>query len=123
MASLTTRKAARDRIRQVFEAALDRVIPAGESIPLKGTAFLDFEEQVEGLSRQVLPVLMEERAALEPDAMVETPGRCPYCASDRVYLKKQVTQPELRSPHGVVVVPKQHARCRACNGSFSPSGS
>ena len=69
MASLTTRKAARDRIRQVFEAALDRVIPAGESIPLKGTAFLDFEEQVEGLKK-----LGEWMAINKPALYATTPA-------------------------------------------------
>lgn len=123
MAALTTRKAARERIQMVFEAAMDRVIPQDESVPLKGTTFLEFENQVEELSRQVLPTLLEERSALEPNAEVHEPGRCPYCASNRLYLKKEVTQPEMQSPHGVVVVPKQHARCRACGGSFSPSGS
>lgn len=32
MAALTTRRAARDRIRQVSEAALDRVTPPDESV-------------------------------------------------------------------------------------------
>ena len=123
MAALTTRKAARDRIQKMVEATLDRIIPQDESVPLKGTTFQDFEDQVEELSRQVLPTLLEERAALEPSAEVETLGRCPYCGSERLHLRKEVTQPEMRSPHGVVVVPKQHARCRACGRSFSPSRS
>jgi ribosomal protein S14 len=106
-----------------FQAQLDRVIPEDESVPLKGATFADFEDQVETLAQAALPVVLEERAALEPNAKVETAGRCPHCGSPRVYLESQVTQPEVRSLHGPVVVSKQHARCRSCGGSFSPSGS
>ena len=99
------------------------MIPEDEEKPLKGATFGDFEDQVEQVARSALPVLLEERAALEPNARVETAGLCPRCGSSRVYLKRQETQPEVVSPHGPVVLPKQHARCRACKGSFSPSGS
>jgi hypothetical protein len=122
MPALTTRQEARGRAMEVFSAALDRIIPEDESAPLKGATFLDFENQVEALGQAVLPVLMEERAALESNAAVEVAGRCPHCGSDRVYLRTTTTQPEIRSPHGPVVLREQHARCRACNGSFSPSG-
>jgi len=99
------------------------MIPADAGVPLKGATFADFEDQMEDLARSALPVVLEERVALEANAEVVTAGRCPYCGSDRTYLEKQVTQPEVLSPHGPVVVHKQHARCRACDGSFSPSGS
>ena len=122
MAARTTRQEARTRIRAAFETQLDRLIPADERIPLKGSTFVDFEDQAEWLAQATLPVVMEERAALEPNAAVEAAGRCPHCGSDRVYLEKQETQPEMRSRHGPVVIPKQHARCRPCGGSFSPSG-
>jgi predicted Zn-ribbon and HTH transcriptional regulator len=102
---------------------LDRLIPADEEVPLKGATFADFEDQVETLARTALPVVLEERAALEQNAQVESAGRCPHCGSDRVYLEQQVTQPEVLSLHGPVVLSKQHARCRSCGGSFSPSGS
>jgi DNA-directed RNA polymerase subunit RPC12/RpoP len=123
MPARTTRREARARILAAFEAQLDRVIPEDEQIPLKGATFSDFEDQVETLARAALPVALEERAALEPNARVERAGRCPHCGSKRVYLEKQVTQPEVLSAHGQVVVYKQHARCRSCDGSFSPSGS
>lgn len=123
MPARTTRQEARARIRAAFEAQLDRMIPEDEEVPLKGATFADFEDQTEALARSALPVVLEERAALEPNAEVESPGRCPHCGSDRVYLEKQVTQPEVLSAHGPVVLHKQHARCRACDGSFSPSGS
>ena len=123
MPALTTRRQARTRILAILTAELDHMIPEDESIPLKGVTFSDFEDQVETVARSTLPVILEERAALQENAKVQTPGRCPHCGSDAVYLRKHTTQTEIRSPHGTVVIPQQHARCRACNGSFSPSGS
>ncbi len=123
MAARSTRQEARARILATFQAQLDRMIPEDEEIPLKGETFTDFEDQVEGLARAALPVALEERASLEPNAEVQTAGRCPHCGSSGVYLEKQATQPEVWSPHGPVVLYKQHARCRSCDGSFSPSGS
>ena len=123
MPARTTRQEARARVLATFQAQLDRMIPEDEDVPLKGATFADFEDQVEALARTALPVAIEERAALASNAEVETAGRCPHCGSDRVYLKKETTQPEVRSPHGPVVLFKQHARCRSCGSSFSPSGS
>lgn len=123
MAARTTRQEARARIMATVTAELDRMIPLDEEAPLKGAMFVDFEDQVETLARGMLPVVLEERASLEANAEVVVAGRCPHCGSDRTYLEKQVTQPELLSPHGPVVLSRQHARCRACGGSFSPSGS
>lgn len=123
MPARTTRQAARERILQAFRASLDRMIPPDEARPLKGSLFIDFEDQAEAVARDVLPIVVEERAALEAAARVESPGCCPRCGSARVYLKKETTQAERRSPHGLVVIPTQHARCRACGESFSPSGS
>lgn len=123
MPARTTREQARARILATLTAELDRMIPEDETIPLKGATFSDFEDQVEAVARSTLPVMLEERAALEVNAEVPTAGRCPHCGSDRVYLKKEATQTEIRSPHGPVVLSQQHGRCRACNGSFSPSAS
>lgn len=123
MSARTTRREARTRILATFTAELDRMIPEDEEKPLKGATFGDFEDQVDQVARSALPVILEERAALEPNARVEAAGRCPHCASSRVYLEPQATQSEVVSPHGPVVLTKQHARCRACGGSFSPSGS
>jgi ribosomal protein S14 len=123
MPARSTRQEARARILTAFAAQLDRLIPEDEDVPLKGATFADFEDQAESLAQAALPVVLEERAALEPNAAVETAGRCPHCGSDRVYLEKQVTQPEVLSPHGPVVLSRQHARCRSCDRSFSPSGS
>jgi hypothetical protein len=121
MSTRTSRREARERVMRTFSAALDRMIPPDESVPLRGGTFLDFENQVEEVARALLPTLLEERAALDGAAEVEHPGCCPHCGSARVYLRKATQQGELRSPHGMVVVPKQRARCRACGRSFSPS--
>ena len=123
MAARSTRQEARARILSAFAAQLDQVIPEDESVPLKGATFADFEDQVDTLAEAALPVALEERASLESNAEVETAGRCPHCGSEGVYLEKAVTQPEVRSRYGPVVLYKQHARCRSCGGSFSPSGS
>lgn len=123
MAARTSRQEARARILAAFGAQLDRMIPADESVPLKGATFADWEDQIEVLAQATLPVALEARAALSSGAQVDRAGLCPYCGSDGVYLEKQSTQPEVRSRYGPVVLPKQHARCRSCDGSFSPSGS
>ena len=123
MAARADREAARERIRKAFEAGLDRAIPREESVPLKGTRFIDFENQADELKRALLPTFLEERAALDSRAAAEEPGLCPHCGSARVYLEKASRQVEVTSRDGPVVLTKQDCRCRACNGSFSPSGS
>lgn len=122
MPARTTRREARQRAVKEFMASLDRVIQADESVPLRGRTFRDWEDQVEELIRQTAPTLLEERAALEDNARVELgqAGKCPHCGSDRVYLEKLEAKPEVLSPHGEVVLAKQHCRCRSCGGSFSP---
>lgn len=122
MPARTTREEARARILAAFQAQLDRIIPADETVPLKGATFADFEDQVETLAQAALPMALEERAALSDNAQVERAGRCPHCGSEGVYLEKEATQPQVQSRYGRVVLHKQHARCRACGGSFSPSG-
>jgi hypothetical protein len=123
MPARTTREQARQRVIESFMTSLDRMIPAEESVPLKGRTFLDWEKQAEQLKRAVIPTLLEERTALEQNAAVEPgqAGHCAYCGSDRVYLEKQVTRQETLSPEGPVVIERQHCRCRCCDGSFSPS--
>jgi hypothetical protein len=123
MPARTTRQEARQRIIDAFMASLDKVIPPEGSGPLKGSTFGEWEDQADTLKRAVIPTLLEERAALEPNARVEAAeaGHCPHCSSDSIYLEKQATKPEVLSPDGPVVLDKQHCRCRACGGSFSPS--
>ena len=122
MPAAQTRTEARHRILDVTCRALDRVIPPDEGVALRGKTFADFEDQVEEVGRALMTTLLEERAALDAAAWQERPGSCPHCDSERVYLEKQVTIKEVLSPAGPLNVRLQHCRCRACNGSFSPSG-
>ena len=121
MPARRTRQEARERALECFKAELDRLIPADESVPLRGSTFREWEDQVARVRRTVMPVLLEERAGLDEAARADGAGRCPRCGSGRTYLEKQATRPEVLSPDGPVVVEKQHARCHACGGSFSPS--
>lgn len=121
MPARTTRKDARTRLIKTMLAALDRMIPEDESKPLKGSRFIDWENQANVFKQAVIPTLLEERAALEANAQVERGGHCPDCGSDSIYLEKQTTAVEVRGPDGPVVIQKQHCRCRTCDGSFSPS--
>ena len=123
MPARTSRQEAREAARKAFEAALDRMIPPDESKPLKGSKFIDWENQIEQMAQAVLPTVLEQRALLEENAQVDRSGHCPHCGSDRTYMEKQTTRPEILSPHGPVVIEKQQARCHCCGGSFSPSGS
>jgi len=102
MPARTTRQEARARILATFQAQLDRMIPEDENVSLRGATFADFEDQVEALAREALPVAIEERAALASNAEVETAGRCPHCGSDRVYLKKESTQSEVPPRGGLI---------------------
>ena len=86
MSALRTRREARERVKRVCSAELDRVIPLGESIPLKGATFLNSEDQVQ-LVRAVVPTLLGERAGLEPRVAVQAVGCCPQCGWRRVYLR------------------------------------
>ena len=121
MAALTDRQKARERLSQVFQSLLDRMIPADEAVPLRGGKFLDWENQGDEVDRTLVPVFLEERAALEASAHADCGGRCPHCASDRVYLVKEAVKVEVLTPHGPVVLNKQRCRCRQCGRSFSPS--
>lgn len=122
MPARTTREQARQRVIDAFMTSLDRIIPPDASVPLRGSTFADWEGQVGQMRRALLPTVLEERAALEDNARAAAAGHCPRCGSDRVYLAPAETAGEVLSPDGPVVLTRQHARCRACDGSFSPSG-
>jgi hypothetical protein len=121
MAALTDRQKARERLSQVFQSILDKMIPADEAVPLAGKKFVEWEDLGDEVDRTLVPVFLEERAALEASAQVDCGGRCPHCHSDRVYLIKAVGKVEVLTPHGPVVLNKQRCRCRSCDRSFSPS--
>lgn len=122
MPATSNRPEARRRIFEITRRALDKVVPPDEQLPLRGSTFIEFEDQVEEAGRAIMTALLEERTALDAAAWQEKPGRCPYCTSERVYLETEVTVKEVLSPVGPLRVRLQHCRCRACNGSFSPSG-
>ena len=122
MAATTDRQAARERLFTLAKAQIDRLIPADESVPLRGQFFADFEDQADELERTICPAFLEERVALSVGAQVADGGVCPDCGSDRVYLERRISQVELFTPHGVMPMTQQHARCRSCDRSFSPSG-
>jgi ribosomal protein S14 len=125
MAARTTREQARARIRAAFEKALDQVIPADASVPLRGRTFREWEDQADGFDQAVTSTLLEERAALEDTAQVELGelGRCPHCGSPQLYLQQvHPKNKSIRTGHGEVVLGRQSVRCRACGRSFSPSG-
>jgi hypothetical protein len=121
MAALTDRQKARERLSQVFQSILDKMIPADEAVPLAGSKFVEWEDLGDEVDRTLVPVFLEERAALHASAQADCGGRCPHCHSDRVYLIKQVAKVEVLTPHGPVVLHKQRCRCRSCDRSFSPS--
>lgn len=121
MAARVTRKDARERLLKVFMKSLDEAIPVDENKPLKGRTFLEWERQGIRMKQALIPTLLEELAALDEQALVDSGGPCPHCGSSKVYLEKQSTQPEIRSPDGPVSVRKQHCRCRACVGGRTKS--
>ena len=116
------RNPSRNRILNVAQRVLDNVIPPDGKSTLKGRTFSDFEDQVEEAGRIFMTTMLEERAALDASAWLEHPGLCPHCESDRVYMEKEITIKEIISCVGPLRVRLQHCRCRACDGSFSPSG-
>jgi hypothetical protein len=125
MSALTDRQKARERLSQVFQSILDKMVPANESVPLPGKKFVEWEDLADEVDRTLVPTFLEERAALEASAQADCGGRCLHCSSDRVYLIKQddgAGQVEVITPHGPVVLHKQRCRCRQCGRSFSPSG-
>ena len=125
MPARTTREEARRRALAAFQKALDEVIPAEESLPLRGRTFAEWEDQADTFDQAVTGTLLEERAALEETALAEPGGlgRCPGCGSERLYLQHPEPRNQtLRTPHGEAVLGHQSVRCRACGASFSPSG-
>ena len=122
MAALTDREAARERLSHAFHTMLDRMVPPDAATPLPGGGqFVDWEDQGERMARTLVPMFLEERAALDGAARAAAGGvRCPGCASDRVYLADGAVRVEVVTPLGPVVVDEQRCRCRSCDRSFSP---
>ena len=124
MPALTTRDAARTRLRKLFETQLKKFIPPDESQPLQGSTFEVFETQAENCGLPLVAAMMEERSKLDGQALVEQAGRCPHCQSERVYLRSERLGAEQRQAAcGTLRLSKQRCRCRACGKTFSPAGS
>ena len=119
MATITTRQAARERIFRQLQAEVDRLLPADETVPLKGSTFMEWENQAERASNDLYVTILEERAALAQGARPMI-GRCPHCSSPRVREVGESKQKEVRTPRGVVVMSQGTLRCRDCSRSFSP---
>lgn len=122
MAALTDRQKARERLSHAFQSILDKMVPTDEAVPLPGgRKFVEWEDLADEVDRTLVPMFLEERAALDAAAEADCGGRCPHCSSDRVYLIKAARKTEVQTPHGVVLLTKQSCRCRQCGRSFSPS--
>ncbi len=80
MAALTDRQKARERLGQVFQSILDKMVPADEAVPMPGgRKFVEWEDLADEVDRTLVPVFLEERAALEASAHADGGGRCPHC--------------------------------------------
>ena len=124
MSSRTTRQQARARLDAIYSALRDRLIPPDEAASLGPDQFIAWEDQADQIERELCGAFLEERAALAESAQIGDLRHCPHCASPRVYLIKRddpAGQVELLTPHGPIVLHKQHCRCRSCGRSFSPS--
>ena len=100
------------------------MIPPDAAAPLAGgPLFVDWEDQGEAMARALVPMFLEERAAVDAAARAAAGGgvRCPGCGSDRVYLAPGAVRVEVVTPQGPVVVDERRCRCRSCDRSFSPS--
>ena len=81
MSALTDRPKARERLSQVFQSILDKMVPADESVPLPGKKFVEWEDLADEVDRTLVPVFLEERAALEASAQADCGGNCPALAT------------------------------------------
>ena len=122
MAGIRTRQEARDHVLSRVKGLLDRMIPEDESQPVKDGVFWEWEEMADEFDRESTASLMEALAGLSGQAKLNHPGACPACGCLRTRWLDQEKQQERQSKHGVVVLPRQVARCRSCGRSFSPSG-
>ena len=73
MAALSDRQKARARLGQVFQSILDKMIPADEAVPLAGGhTFVEWEDLGDEVDRTLVPVFLEERAALAAAAHADS---------------------------------------------------
>ena len=122
MAGTLTRQEARDHVLTRVKALLDRMIPEDQNQPVMDGVFREWEVMADEFDREATSSLIEALAGLSGQAKLEEPGPCPLCGCFKTRWLDPEKQQERRSRHGVVVLPRQTARCRSCGRSFSPSG-
>lgn len=115
--SMTDRRRAVERLRELAEEKIERLLPPENHV----LTFAEFEDAADELERALCPAFLRECVTLSQSLEVQTGGRCPHCGSDRVYLDKRRSEVRVLTPHGSVEMTQQHARCRSCDRSFSPS--
>lgn len=122
MAGTLTRQEAREHVMKRMEEWLDRKMPEDSGQPVKDGEFREWEDMADEFDREVTAALVEALAGLSSKAKLQEPGVCPACGSGNVRWLAEENQQERQSKHGVMVLPRQVARCRSCGRSFSPSG-
>lgn len=122
MAGVMTRQEAREHVMKRMKEWMDRRMPEDASKSMKDGVFQEWEDLADEFDREVTAAMMEAMAGLSQQARLEEPGKCPSCGSGNVRWLDEDKQQERQSKHGVVVLPRQVARCRSCGRSFSPSG-
>ena len=101
MPALKTRRAARERLLRPLQVEVGRRIPADESIPIKGSTFLDFQNMAVKACNEFYTVLPEKCVALSGQAQsVSSPGRCRHCSSPRVRQIDPGKPTKVRTPGG-----------------------
>ncbi len=116
------RQEARERLDGVYERLREKYLPADESQPVADGKFRQWEAMADEFDREMTAAFMEELARLSDASELAEPGACPHCQSASTRWLEAHGQRERQSKHGVVVLPRQVARCRSCGRSFSPSG-
>ena len=122
MAGKMTRQEAREHVLTTVKKLVDKYLPEDEKLPVKDGTFWEWEDIGDAFDREATASLLEALAGLSRQAQLDHPGACPFCGCVRVRWLDDHQQQERQSKHGVVVVPRQVARCRSCGRSFSPSG-
>jgi len=122
MAGTLTRQEAREHVMARVKEWLDRKMPEDSAKPVKDGEFREWEDMADEFDREVTAAVVEALAGLSSKAKLQEPGVCPSCGSGNVRWLDEDKQQERQSQHGVMVLPRQVARCRSCGRSFSPSG-
>ncbi len=120
MAGLIGRLETRDKMMELCQALVDRYIPKKEDKNIADGLFVEWKDMAQEFEREITVGFLEVLAQLSEAAAMAKPGLCPHCQSGNVKWLDSGGQRERQSEHGPVVVPRQVARCRSCDRSFSP---